>query len=63
MGYFEQRVRLLLGRVFGWDKENCTQNKADGDEKKIEKGTIDFIEYTNTEKGHFIRFNGKLFVL
>lgn len=34
----------------GGIKKNCSQDKARGDEKKIEKGTVNFIEYTQYKK-------------
>ncbi|KAI9263878.1 hypothetical protein EDC94DRAFT_517585, partial [Helicostylum pulchrum] len=58
----DQKIRFCLVEFSGGIK-NCKPEKAGSDEKKVEKGTIDFIEYTNAAKGHFIRFHGKLFAL
>lgn len=59
----DQKIGFCLVEFSGGIKKNCTPKKAGSDEKKIEKGIIDFIEYTNAVKGHFIRFHGKLFTL
>lgn len=60
---FDDKIGFCLVEFSGGIKKNCKQEKAGSDEKKIEKRIIDFIEYTNAPKGHFIRFYGKLFTL
>lgn len=54
---------FCLVELSGGIKKNCKPKKACSDKKKIEKGIIDFMEYTDAVKGHFIRFHGKLFTL
>ncbi|CAO3657463.1 unnamed protein product [Mucor hiemalis] len=53
----DQKIGFCLVEFSGGIKKNCKPKKAGSDEKKIEKGVIDFMEYTNAVKGHFIRFH------
>ncbi|KAL9542087.1 hypothetical protein MBANPS3_008787 [Mucor bainieri] len=53
----DKKIGYCLVEFSGGIKRNCKSNKAGHDEMKIEKGVIDFMEYTGAAKSHFIRFH------
>ncbi|KAG1141130.1 hypothetical protein G6F37_008515 [Rhizopus arrhizus] len=54
----DKKIGVALVEFSGGILWNKTKNKIDKDTKKIEKGVIDFIEYTSMSPGHFIRCHG-----
>jgi hypothetical protein len=55
-----KKIRYCLAEVSDGIKKNCSRRKADHDEEKIEVGVVKFMEFTNANTGHFIRFHSKV---
>ncbi|KAI8646572.1 hypothetical protein BD408DRAFT_479807 [Parasitella parasitica] len=53
----DKRIGYCLVEFSGGIKKNCSGKKAGRDEEKIETGVVMFMDFTNADKGHFIRFH------
>lgn len=57
----DKKIGVVLVEFSGGILWNKTKKKLTNDMKKIEKGVIDFLEYTNLNVGHFVRYHGNFF--
>ncbi|GAN03617.1 hypothetical protein MAM1_0044d03072 [Mucor ambiguus] len=55
--HINKRIGYCLVEFSGGIKKNCSEKKAGRDEEKIETGVVKFMDFTNADKGHFIRFH------
>lgn len=56
----DKRIGYCLVEFSGGIKKNCSEKKAGRDEEKIDTGVVKFMDFTNADKGHFIRFHSKV---
>lgn len=56
----DKQIGYCMVKFSGGIKKNCLEKKVGRDEEKIETGILKFMDFTNADKGHFIRFHRKV---